>query len=111
MGIVSVGAAFDIMALSRIINSLSPEECAMFTSRSFPASAAFFSALLLLQACGDAQKSTAPAAPVEESTVADAESGGPAAPTENTSPAGASNADTTATAKDAGRYFNRRSRH
>jgi hypothetical protein len=45
----------------------------MLTARSFLASVVFFSALSLLQACSDAQKSTAPAAPVEESTVADAE--------------------------------------
>jgi hypothetical protein len=73
----------------------------MFTARSFLASAVFISALSPLQACSDTQKSVAPAAPVEESAVADAESGALTAPTENNPPVGDSNADTAATAKDA----------
>ncbi|MBE9538001.1 MAG: hypothetical protein IMF06_02910 [Proteobacteria bacterium] len=73
----------------------------MFIARPFLASAVFFSALLLLQACSDDQKSTARAAPVEEPTVADAESGGLTAPTENILQAGDSSADTAVTAKDA----------
>ena len=76
----------------------------MFTARSLLAPAVFFSALSLLQACSDAQESTAPAAPVAESTVADAESGGLTAPTEAIPPAGDSNADTAATAEDAEGY-------
>lgn len=70
----------------------------MFTARSFLAPAVFFSALTLLQACSDAQKSTAPAVPVEESTLTVAESGGLSEPTEDIPPAGNSNA---ATANDA----------
>jgi hypothetical protein len=73
----------------------------MFIARSLLAPAVFLSALSLLQACSDAQESTAPAAPVEESTVANAESGGLTAPTENIPPAVDSNADAAATAKDA----------
>jgi hypothetical protein len=75
----------------------------MFTSRSLLAPAVFFSALSLLQACSDAQKSAASAvpAPVEESTVADVESGGLTAPSADILPAGDSNADTAATANDA----------
>jgi hypothetical protein len=73
----------------------------MFTARSVIAPAVFFFSLSLLQACSDAQESTAPAAPVEESTVADAESGDLTAPTENISPTGDSNVDTAATAKNA----------
>jgi len=73
----------------------------MFIARSFFASAVFIFALPLLQACSDDQNSIAPAAPVEDSIVADAESGGLTAPTENIPSADVSNADTAATAKDA----------
>jgi hypothetical protein len=73
----------------------------MFTARSLLAPAVIFSALSLLQAFSDAQKSAAAAAPVEESTLADAESGGLTEPTEGIPPAGNSNTDTAATANDA----------
>ena len=73
----------------------------MFTARSLFTPAVLFFALLPLQACGDAQESIAPAAPVAESTMADAESGGLTAPAEDIQPGGDSNADAAATAEDA----------
>jgi hypothetical protein len=65
----------------------------MFTARSLIAPAVFFFSLSLLQACSDAQKSTAPAAPVEESTLADVESVGLTEPTEDIPPDSAKDAE------------------
>jgi hypothetical protein len=73
----------------------------MFTPRSLLSPAVLFPALFLLLACSDAQDSTASAAIVDESTVAAAESGVLTTPTEDIPPAVNSNADTTATAKEA----------